>query len=171
VDAVARVFAPSQPNQLRDSAWIRDELAHLWQRHFPDVPQVNRVEVRFGASWKTRLGVIGLSADGQTSNIGINGLLSLPEAPYFVARITIAHEMVHYAHGFGSPLPRRHRHPHRGRIVERELRGRGLGAEYDVYHRWVHDHWYDFYDRVVLNPAVVAPQCAPGPVRETYESQ
>ncbi len=172
MDAVTPIsFAPPQPIHLRDGAWLRDELAYLWRRHFGDVPQVNKVEVAFGASWKTRLGVISLSADGQTSSIGINGLLSLPEAPYFVARITIAHEMVHYAHGFGSPLPRKHRHPHRGRVVEKELRTRGLSAEYDIYQTWVHEHWYDFFDRVALNSLVVPPRGTPGPVRETYESQ
>jgi hypothetical protein len=171
VDAVTQVLAPKQPTHLRDGAWLRDELAYLWRKHFADVPQVNRVEVSFGASWKTRLGVISLSADGQTSNIAINGLLSLPEVPYFVARVTIAHEMVHYAHGFGSPLPRKHRHPHRGRIVDKELRARGLSAEYDVYRAWIREHWYDFFDRVALNSAVVPPRAVAGRTRETYESQ
>jgi len=171
VHAVAQVLAPPQPIQLRDGAWLRDELSYLWRQHFGDVPQVNRVDVRFGASWKSRLGVIRLSADERTSNIGVNALLSQPEAPYFIARITIAHEMVHYAHGFGSPLPRKHRHPHRGRVVEKELRARGLSAEFDVYQSWIHEHWYDFFDRVALNSAVVSPRAATGPVGETYESQ
>jgi hypothetical protein len=166
-----RAIAPPQPNQLRGSAWLRDELSFVWNRHFADVSPANEVDVRFAACWKTRLGVISLSADGRTSNIGINGLLSLPEVPYFIARITIAHELVHYAHGFGSPLPRKHRHPHRGRIVERELRDRGLGAEYDVYQRWIRDRWYDFYDRAALNSAIVVREPAGARGRETFESQ
>jgi hypothetical protein len=172
VDAVTQILnAPPQPIHLRDGAWLRDELAYLWRHHFGDVPQVNRVEVRFGGSWKTRLGVISLSADGQTSSIGINGLLSLPEAPYYIARITVAHEMVHYAHGFGSPLPRKYRHPHRGRIVEKELRARGLSTEFETYQSWIHEHWFDFFDRVALNSLAVPQRGAPGPFRETYESQ
>jgi hypothetical protein len=171
VDAVTYVLAPAQPAQLRDSAWLNEELASLWKRHFADVSHANRVEIRFAASWKTRLGMISLSSDRQTSNISINGLLRLPEAPVYIARITIAHELVHYAHGFGSPLPTRHRHPHRGRIVERELRGRGLGAEYEVYQAWIRNHWWDFYDQVALNSAVVRPSRERGRTHEGYESQ
>jgi hypothetical protein len=171
LDAVARASAPPQPGQLRDGAWLEEELLSLWRNHFADVPRANRVDVRFAACWKTRLGVISLSPDGRTTSIGVNGLLQLPEAPYFVARVTLAHEMVHYAHGFGSPLPRKHRHPHRGRVVEKELRERGLAAELAIYQAWVRERWYGFFERVALNPALVPPRAGTGPARETYRSR
>lgn len=156
---------------LRDGQWLKRELEHIWSSFFADTPRVNRVEVNFSGSWKSRLGVISLSEDKQTSYIGLNSLLSLPEAPFYVATITLAHELVHYAHGFGSPLPRRHRHPHRGGIVEKELVVRGLAEELDLYQNWIQNHWYDFYARCALNPTVVAPVRVSGDARETYESQ
>ena len=54
---------------------------------------------------------------------------------------------------------------------EQDLRARGLSAEYEVYQSWVHERWYDFFDRVALNPLVVPARSGPGRVRETYESQ
>ena len=171
MQAVAQGIAPAHPYQLRDSDWLRHELEYLWSRFFADTPRANAAEITFAGSWRNRLGVISLSEDSLTSYIGINSLLSFPEAPRVLTTITIAHELVHYAHGFGSPLPRRHRHPHRGRVVERELRARGLREELESYQRWIDDHWYDFYDRCALNARVVAPGRPRGNVRETYQSQ
>jgi len=169
--AVAQALKPRLLSGLRDSQWLKQEMEYLWTHFFADIPRVNVVEVRFAGSWKSRLGVISLSEDTRTSYIGINSLLSLPEAPYYVSRITVAHELVHYAHGFGSPLPRQHRHPHRGRIVEKELLARGFRQEWVVYHDWIRNHWYDFYDSCALNPEVVVPAPVAGNTRETYASQ
>ncbi len=169
--AVAQIPALRPPSQLRDSEWLKREMEYVWATHFADTPRANAVDIRFIGSWRSRLGVISLSEDERTSYIGINSLLSLPEAPYYVATITVAHELVHYAHGFGSPLPRRHRHPHRGRIVEKEFLARGLRQEYAVYLDWIHNHWYDFYDQCALNPDLTATAPLGGNARETYESQ
>src|SRR5438067_1493992 len=79
--------------------------------------------------WKLRLGLISTCDVQLTIRIGINSLLALPEAPHCLTLITVAHELVHYWHGFGSPLPRRYQHPHRGGIVTRELKERGLVDE------------------------------------------
>jgi hypothetical protein len=117
--AVGQIFIPRQISGLRDSHWLNHEMERIWASCFDDTPRINDVQIRFAGGWKNRLGVISLSEDKLTSYIGINALLSLPEVPECIARITIAHELVHYAHGFGSRLPRLHRHPHRGRIVER----------------------------------------------------
>jgi len=137
----------------RDEPWLADLLEQIWERHFADTPRVNRVRVSFGGAWKSRLGLITMSEDQQTSYIQVNALLSHLQIPEYVTFITIAHEMVHYAHGFGSPLPRRYKHPHRGGIVKRELTRRGIVREYNLYDEWVYDHWYDFHARwaVTLN--------------------
>jgi hypothetical protein len=87
-----------------------------------------------------------MSDDQATSYIQINSLFQMSEVPEFVVKVTVAHEMVHYAHGFGSPLPRRHKHPHRGGIVKRELLARGMKVEYDEYDEWIYNRWYDFYE-------------------------
>lgn len=171
MSAVGRLVVPWQVSGLRDGEWLRDQMSGIWTQRFPDMPRVNNVDVSFGDSWKSRLGVISLSIDNSTSYIGLNSLLSLPEAPECIARITLAHEMVHYLHGFGSPLPRRYRNPHRGRIVEKELFARGFYEEFQEYEEWIADHWFDFYDRCALNPAVVTTRPPAMKARETYESQ
>lgn len=171
MNAVGRVISPWQVSGLRDGLWLENQLEEIWAGHFPDMPRVNAVEISFAESWKSRLGVISLSVDSTTSYIGINSLLSLPEAPEHIARITLAHELVHYLHGFGSPLPRRHRHPHRGRIVEKELFARGFYEEFLQYEAWIHDHWFAFYERCALNPSVVATRPMSVNAKETYESQ
>jgi hypothetical protein len=121
----------------------------IWRRYFADVSRVNAVEIAYGGPWKRRLGVICLAEDQQTTRIGINSLLAHPDAPYCLTLITVAHELVHYCHGFGSPLPRRYHHPHRGGVVTRELRARGLTDELAEYSDWIHGHWWSFYARQV----------------------
>jgi hypothetical protein len=129
----------------RDDRWLNHILETIWNHYFADVPRVNHVRVDYGAAWKTRLGLITMSEDEATSYIQINSLLRHWDVPDNVTQITVAHEMVHYAHGFGSPLPRRYKHPHRGGIVKRELHRRGLAAEYARYDEWVYERWYDFH--------------------------
>lgn len=147
MSAPALAIATRQTPVQRDGAWLREELETIWGRYFADMPRANRVEVGFRRPWMRRLGVICLSEDQRTTSIGINSLLRLPEVPYCLTLITIAHELVHYAHGFGSPLPRRHAHPHRGGIVTRELKQRGLGEELAEYSDWIGEHWWSFYAR------------------------
>ena len=47
--------------------------------------------------------------------------------PEYIIDLTLAHEMIHYMHGFNSPLPKQFRHPHAGSVVDRELKKRGFG--------------------------------------------
>jgi hypothetical protein len=146
------VFAAAQAPETRypparDSTWLRGELESIWGRYFADVPRVNRIDIAFQRTWKRRLGVISMSSDRETTRIGINALLSLPEAPYCLTLVTVAHELVHYSHGFGSPLPQRYPHPHRGGVVTRELRQRGLATQLAEYSDWLHGYWWSFYAR------------------------
>lgn len=133
----------------RDTYWLRGEMDGIWRRYFGDMPRVNEVDIDFRGPWKRRLGVISLAHDQQTTRIGINSLLGLPEVPYCLTLVTVAHELVHYGHGFGSPLPRKYEHPHRGGIVTRELRERGLETQIEEYSDWIGRHWWSFYARQV----------------------
>jgi hypothetical protein len=126
---------------------LLDILDYLWQSYFSDVPRVNTVEIAYGQSWKRRLGLIRLSLDTTRTFIGVNALLRLSEVPESVLLTTIAHEMVHYAHGFGSPLPRLFEHPHAGNVVERELSRRGLGHLAQQCDEWIDTEWFAFYER------------------------
>ena len=130
----------------RDDTWLVAEMERLLATCFRDVPRKNAIEIRFGRPWKTRLGRIRLSEPRKVSQIEINALLGRPEVPEAVCRVTVAHELVHYSHGFGSTLPRRHRHPHQGHIVSRALVARGLGAELAIYNQWTDQEWYRFYE-------------------------
>ena len=103
---VADHHRPRTQPQLRDQIWLQEELDYLWRHQFADVPRVSSIEVSFLGCWKNRLGVISFKPDNNTTHIGINSLLRLPDVPYYVTTVTIAHELVHYSHGFGSPLPR-----------------------------------------------------------------
>lgn len=120
-------------------------LEYIWQRYFADVPRVNDVQIAYCAVWKTRLGLIRLSLDNTISFIGINALLRLPQVPECVLVTTIAHELAHYAHGFGSPLPRRYEHPHANNVIERELEVRELGEHLRCCNRWIDHEWYSLY--------------------------
>ncbi len=127
---------------------VRDLTTYLdciWQRHFSDIPRVNEVEIAYGHPWKQRLGLIRLSLDNKLSFIGINALLRHHSVPECVLIATIAHEVTHYAHGFGSPLPRLYQHPHANNVVDRELEQRGLGEYVRSCDEWIDREWCAFY--------------------------
>ncbi|HLZ57465.1 MAG TPA: hypothetical protein VKR06_11000 [Ktedonosporobacter sp.] len=121
-------------------------LNRIWQQYFSDLPRVNYVSIDYCYPWKSRLGLIRLSQDQTTSFIGINALLQIPQVPEYVLITTIAHELTHYAHGFGSPLPRRWKHPHANKVVDHELERRELGEYLRCCNEWIDKQWYSFYD-------------------------
>ena len=121
-------------------------LDHIWQQFFSDIPCVNEVQIAYCQPWKSRLGLIRLSVDNATSFIGINALLQHRQVPEYVLITTVAHELTHYAHGFGSPLPRLYKHPHANNVVDRELEKRGLGEYVQKSDVWIDKHWFSFYD-------------------------
>jgi hypothetical protein len=129
----------------RSHEWLVDELDLIWGEYFADTPRINQVEIGFHRPWKRRLGVIRLCQIDNSTHIGINSLLSHEDAPYCMTLITVAHELVHYCHGFGSPLPQKYSHPHRGGIVTRELVDRGLGRQLAEYTDWIEENWWQFY--------------------------
>ncbi|MCS7003615.1 MAG: hypothetical protein NZ518_12260, partial [Dehalococcoidia bacterium] len=141
-----RVVRPLDPLWCpRDDQWLAGLLDQTWETYFPDVPRANEVIIGFVRHWKTRLGLIRMTESEARTFIGINGLLRLREVPDVVVLITTAHELCHYAHGFGSPLPRRYAHPHAGNVVGLELQARGLGPQMREYDNWIADRWHDFY--------------------------
>jgi len=121
-------------------------LEHIWQRYFADISRVNEVQIAYCYPWKSRLGLIRLSLDNATSFIGINALLQHQQVPECVLITTIAHELTHYAHGFGSPLPRLYQHPHANNVVNRELEQRGIGKYVQQTDLWIDKEWFAFYD-------------------------
>ena len=123
-------------------------LNEVWQTYFADVPRVNQVEIAYARPQKRRLGVIQL--EDNITRIGVNGLLQLQELPEYILITTIGHELTHYAHGFGSPLPRLHPHPHANGVVTRELDRRGLGEARHQCDEWIDKQWFTFYEKMQL---------------------
>ena len=71
----------------------------------------------------------------------INGYFRNEKVPDYVIDTTIAHELVHYMHGFNSPLPKMYKHPHKGGIVNKELKKRGFGNMLNLERKWIRNEW------------------------------
>ena len=160
--ATNRPVQTSDAQETRDNAWLVQQLEHIWSTWFADVEQVTPVSIRFVGPWKRRLAVIYLSDDESTSCIGVNRYLRDTRVPYPVCLVTIAHELAHYAHGFGSHHPRRYPHPHRGNVIQRELRRRGLGPELRYYTQWTDQRWFELLPELELLSRCVVQEDFPG---------
>lgn len=122
---------------LRDNSWLLSRLDSLWSKYFEDVTQENPIFIRFGRYSKFRLGSIRLDSRTNKSYITLTGMFKSPNIPQLVIDHTIAHEMIHYAHGFSSKRVRLHKYPHAGGIVQKEMKKRGMGQLIDGYRSWV----------------------------------
>jgi hypothetical protein len=125
---------------------VNIHLEDIWRQYFGDITRANMVQIAYGYPWKSRLGLIRMTLDQSVSFIGVNALLQHASVPEYVLITTIAHELAHYAHGFGSPLPRRYAHPHAGNVVNRELERRGLGEYTRRSDQWIDKYWFSLYD-------------------------
>jgi len=123
--------------EMRDNNWLLSRLDNLWTDHFPDVSQDNPVVIKFGRYSKYRLGSIKLNRKTGFSQITITGMFKSLSTPVAVIDHTIAHEMIHYAHGFSSTKRKLHRYPHEGGVVHKEMESRGLGNLTKAYKSWV----------------------------------
>ena len=129
---------------LRNDKWLTERVRLLWDMHFSDVPQGYPIVTRFGTRARLRFGSIA-ARNGQTI-ILINRLFADPYVPTFVVDGTLAHELAHYVHGFGSGLPRLYKDAHRGGVVDKELEKRGLGEVNARAEQWRKAYWDAFYD-------------------------
>jgi hypothetical protein len=146
---------------MRDNRWLEDTMYKLWENHFNDIPRKNLVLVKFGKRARRQLGCISwvrkntrvkrlLSKkagenfeedDNRITLITITSLFKNSLVPEYVIESTIAHEMIHYAHGFNSPLHQQYNHPHKGGIIRKEMIKRGLGDEYKKSKKWLKENW------------------------------
>jgi hypothetical protein len=100
------------------------------------------VRIEFGRRAKRQLGSIRLDRQDPTvSIITMNGLFRDPAIPEFIVTATLVHELTHYAHGFNSPLARKHAHPHAGGVMRAEYAERGLESLYVRQKRWLKANW------------------------------
>jgi hypothetical protein len=124
----------------RDNEWLRCRLESIWDNYFSETPQTNEVYIGFGRRCKYRFGSIKLRLSDNSTHIKINGLFQDEAIPIQIIDHTIAHELVHYSHGFSSLQPRLLRHPHRGGVIDKELNSRNLGHLVKFYNSWVSDY-------------------------------
>lgn len=122
---------------MRNNEWLLGRLESIWEQYFSDTPQKNEVYIGFGRKSKYRFGSIRLRLSDNSTHIKINGLFRDEKVPHQIIDHTIAHELVHYSHGFSSLQPRLHRYPHRGGVIDKELNTRGLNHLVTFYNSWV----------------------------------
>ena len=127
----------------RNDAWLTERTELLWENHFSDVPKGYPIVTKFGSRARYRFGSI--AARSGKSLILINQLFAAPDVPVYVVDATLAHELAHYAHGFGSGLPRKYVHAHRGGVVDKELEARGLGELSAKAEQWRKANWEQFH--------------------------
>lgn len=121
----------------RDNYWLLSRLNNLWSKYFSNVVRDNPIVIKFGRYSKYRLGSIKLHKHSGFSLITITGMFKDPTIPAEVVDHTIAHELVHYTHGFSSQKQRLHKYPHAGGIVRKEMAQRGMEYLNDAYGEWV----------------------------------
>lgn len=124
----------------RNDKWLLSRLDYLWDTYFADIPQIEKVFIRFGRFAKYRLGSIRLNRKTKSSIITITSMFKDLKIPEQVVDHTIGHELVHYTHGFSSAQPRLHRYPHAGGVVKKEMAGRGMGYLYSAYRSWIKEY-------------------------------
>ena len=135
---------------MREEQWLATLMYEIWDSKFPDVKKKNNIVIRWKGHWKNKFGHIRTLKNKDTE-IGINNLFKDPMVPEYVIHLTIAHEIIHYMHGFHSPYPRMFKHPHKGGIVNKELKKRGFLEDIKKEKFWTKTYWPKVYTEL-LNP-------------------
>ncbi len=124
---------------MRDDVWLSERLEKIWELLFPDVKQLNTVKIGFKGKWKNKFGHI--TKKGEDTHIVVNGFFRDLRIPEYIIDLTIAQELTHYMHGFHSPHPKQFKYPHKGGIVEKELKKRGFGHLLVKEKEWIKNEW------------------------------
>jgi hypothetical protein len=150
---------------MRTDQWLEDQLNQIWQSFFPDIHKVNNVVIKWGRAAKNQLGSITAKGPRRLfrtpgrfpkhswwlpesiSIITINRNFQNLSVPEEIISVTIAHELVHYSHGFSSPHPQLYKYPHLGGIVSKELKARGLGDQLKFQKKWLKEEWKKYHDK------------------------
>lgn len=154
---------------MRDNQWLKSKLESVFSTYFSDVARPNHITIHFGRKAKRRLASIRqLSRTNKYADteIRMTGYFRDPSVPESVIEVTIAHELCHYAHGFGSPLPKFSEFPHSGGIVDKELCKRGLSEMLREQKKWLERHWNTVVGEKIFHPRVRRPR-RPAPARQS----
>ncbi len=137
---------------MRDDIWLKERFEQIWSLFFPEVEKRN-VYINFKGRWKNKFGHIKKGKNNR-SEIAINSLFKDERVPEDVIKLTIAHEIVHYMHGFHSHLPKRYDHPHKGGVVDKELKKKGFGYALSKEKSWVKSEWPTLFNELMPDKAV-----------------
>ena len=136
---------------MRDQEWLERRAEQIWKLFFPDIEKRD-VSVVFKGKWKNKFGHIKKKKNRRTgkeeTEIAINSLFSNLKVPEYVVQVTLAHEIVHYMHGFFSHLPKKHKYPHKGRVVDKVLEEKGFGYMLRQEKEWVKKEWWNVYKEI-----------------------
>ncbi|MCX6808178.1 MAG: hypothetical protein NTW50_00730 [Candidatus Berkelbacteria bacterium] len=135
---------------MRDNLWLEQKLEQIWNQYFGEVPKLNEIKIKFGFKAKRRLASIrqkDIKNKCSDTQILVTGFFQDERVPEYVVDVTLAHEICHYVHGFASPLPKFSRYPHRGSLVDTELRERGLGKLLAEQNIWLKSTWHEIVGR------------------------
>lgn len=135
---------------MRDNYWLNQRLNQIWALLFPETPRPNKVIVKFKGKSRNKFGHIKMLKNNDTE-VAINSLFKSSLVPEYIIDLTLAHELVHYSHGFHSPLPKLHKHPHKGGVVDKELIKRGFSHFINQEKEFVKKEWPTLYRQ--LNPS------------------
>lgn len=138
---------------MRTHQWLEQKLEKMLQSSFADLQIKNPIFVKFSRRTKRRLGSISLErVEGvaeKMSVITLNGHFRSEDVPEEIIDITLAHELIHYLHGFNSDHEQTHLYPHKGNVVNRELRRRGFSRALRFQKQWLTEHWPKLIDKGV----------------------
>lgn len=140
---------------MRDQNWLENRFEFIYRKFFADLEAPNQIDIKWGRRSRRQLGAIKKERPKSladhfkrdfTTIIVINGLFKDERVPAYVIDAVIAHEMSHYAHGFNSPLPQKHAHPHKGKVIRREFLLRGIGDLERKQQKWMKDNWQKYLE-------------------------
>lgn len=125
---------------MRNQLWLNQKLSNIWELLFPEIERKNNVIIKFKGKWKNKFGHIKTLKNKDTE-IAVNSFFQSSLIPEYIIDLTIAHELIHYSHGFHSPLPKLYSHPHKGGIVTKELKKRGFTNQLKLEKQFVKEEW------------------------------
>lgn len=129
---------------MRDNYWLNSNLDKVWNEKFNDIEKKNKVVINWKGKWKNKFGHIRRLKNKDTE-ITINSLFKDEKVPSWIIEMTIAHEIIHYMHGFHSPHPKLYKHPHKGNIVNKELKKRGYSWHLTKEREWFDKEWLPLF--------------------------
>ncbi|HPM85497.1 MAG: hypothetical protein WC290_02965 [archaeon] len=123
--------------------YLASKTAELIRENFPEKGITNILIVKWSTKKSKR--ILGHIKSFKDINFGsiieINPLLKDLSVPQYVLDYVLMHELTHYFQGFGSNHERKHKYPHKGGIVEKELARHGWEEITQKSEKWIKENW------------------------------